>query len=66
VTSRSAPSQLGMNLIIRRSSSKDNFNMWEDIYTFLVYPNQKLNLVWYDRTIESGVWYKYSLQQRNS
>ena len=65
VTSKEKPSSLGMNLIIRRSSSKDNFDIWEDMYTFLAQPTHEVNLVWYDRTIESGVWYKYSLQQRN-
>ena len=65
VTSKEKPSLLGMNLIIRRSSSKDNFDMWEDMYTFLAQPTHEINLVWYDRTVESGIWYKYSLQQRN-
>ena len=65
VTSEENPSSLGMNLIIRRSSSKDNFDIWEDMYTFLAQPTHAINLVWYDRTVESGVWYKYSLQQRN-
>jgi len=54
-----------MNLIIRRSSSKDDFNAWEDVYTFLAKSTEIINLVWYDMTVESGVWYKYSLQQRN-
>lgn len=65
VTSKEKPSSLGMNLIIRRSSSKDNFDIWEDMYTFLAQPTHEVDLVWYDRTVESGVWYKYSLQQRN-
>ena len=65
VTSDQKPKQLGMNLIIRRSSSKDNFNVWEDVYTFLAKSTEVVNLTWYDMTIESGVWYKYSLQQRN-
>lgn len=65
VTSEQRPKQLGMNLIIRRCSSKDNFNVWEDVYTFLAKSTEVINLVWYDMTVESGVWYKYSLQQRN-
>lgn len=65
VTSKEKPSSLGMNLIIRRSSSKDNFDVWEDMYTFLAQPTHEINLVWYDKTVESGIWYKYSLQQRN-
>ena len=65
VTSDQKPKQLGMNLIVRRSCSKDNFNIWEDVYTFLAKSTEVVNLTWYDMTIESGVWYKYSLQQRN-
>ena len=65
VFSEQKPKQLGMNLIIRRSSSKDNFNIWEDVYTFLAKSTEVINLIWYDMTVESGVWYKYSLQQRN-
>lgn len=65
VTSTQYPSQIGMNLIIRRSSSKENFDYWEDMYIFLASPGHNINEIWYDRTVESGVWYKYSLQQRN-
>ena len=65
VFSEQKPKQLGMNLIIRRSSSKDNFNIWEDVYTFLAKSTEVINLIWYDMTVESGIWYKYSLQQRN-
>lgn len=65
VTSTQYPSQIGMNLIIRRSSSKENFDYWEDMYTFLASPGKNVNEIWYDKTVESGVWYKYSLQQRN-
>lgn len=56
---------LSTNYIIRRSSSKDNFEYWEDMYTFLSPYGSILNYTWEDVTVESGVWYKYSLQQRN-
>ena len=56
---------LSTNYIIRRSSSKDNFEYWEDMYTFLSPYGSMLDFTWEDITVESGVWYKYSLQQRN-
>lgn len=56
---------LSTNYIIRRSSSKDNFEYWEDMYTFLSPYESMLDFTWEDVTVESGVWYKYSLQQRN-
>ena len=57
--------KLATNFIIRRSSSKDQFQYWEDMYTFLAPLGKKLDQVWIDKTVESGVFYKYSLQQRN-
>ena len=56
---------LGTNIVIRRSSSKDNFLYWEDMYTTLIPANSFLNLVWKDYTIENGIWYKYSVVKRN-
>lgn len=58
-------SQLGTNIVIRRTSNKDNFKYWEDVFTTPVKPNTILDLVWRDYTIESGVWYKYSVVTRN-
>lgn len=57
--------KLGTNFIIRRSSSKNNFEYWEDMYTFLAPIGEKLDQTWVDKTVESGVFYKYCLQQRN-
>lgn len=57
--------ELGTNIVIRRTSSKNNFTFWEDVYTTLIPPNSKLDLIWKDFTIESGVWYKYSVVKRN-
>ena len=62
---RNTFSTLGTNITIRRSSSKDDFNIWEDMQTFLVPPNSILDYTWYDYTIENGVWYLYSAEQRN-
>ena len=53
------------NITIRRTSSKSNFTLWEDVYTTSI-ENQLLDFTWYDYTIESGVWYKYGAQKRDS
>lgn len=53
------------NITIRRTSSRSNFTLWEDVYTTSI-ENQLLDLIWYDYTIESGVWYKYGVQTRDS
>lgn len=50
------------NITIRRSSSKDNFQKWEDIQNFVFTKSGDLN--WIDLTAESGIWYKYCAQKR--
>ena len=50
------------NLIIRRASSRSNFKFWEKIK---IIPHDSISLlkhIWYDTTIESGIWYKYMIQ----
>ena len=54
------------NLTIRRTSSKSNFHKWEDIKTIIFNNGEELNYSCYDITIESGVWYKYCAQRRNT
>ena len=54
------------NITIRRTSSESNFTKWEDIHTFFYTNKGKLNYQWYDNTIESGIWYTYCIQSRNS
>lgn len=54
------------NITIRRSSSKDDFNIWEDVTTFTLKEGSYLDTLWYDYTVESGVWYKYGMQKRDS
>jgi hypothetical protein len=54
------------NVTIRRSSSKTNFTIWEDIQTAVVNEGKPLDLTWYDYTAESGIWYKYCAQKRSS
>ena len=51
------------NLCVRRASSRDNFTVWEDI-KIISFKNQTINSssIWYDYTIESGVWYQYGVQ----
>lgn len=51
-------------LVIRRSSSKDNFTTWEDMY-FYELDGSAVKLTWYDTTVESDVWYKYCVQRIN-
>jgi len=50
------------NLAIRRTSSKDNFELWEDIKIIQIVDNL-VELDLYDYIIESGVWYKYGVQR---
>ena len=53
------------NLTLRRSSSKSGFKIWEDIANTTVI-NQSLDWNYYDFTVESGVWYQYGIQTRDS
>ena len=47
-------------ITIVRSSSNTRFKEWEEVYTALYHPKDKI--IFDDRTIESGVWYKYNFQ----
>lgn len=50
------------NFVIKRSSSKENFNYWEDVH-YGNFPIKKiLNYIWLDYTIEDGTIYKYCVQ----
>ena len=52
------------NLCIRRTDSKSNFTKWEDIKIINIIQTSVDDLeVFYDYTIESGVWYKYAIQE---
>ena len=51
-------------ITIRRTSSKSDFQLWEDVHTVEL-RDEKLNYTWYDYTVESGVWYKYCIQKRD-
>ena len=50
------------NLIIKRSSYKTNFLIWETL-KYIPHTIDDLRHIWYDTTIEHGVWYKYRIQQ---
>lgn len=54
-----------LELIIKRSSSKTNFTIWED-WKIFSYTEKYINKQFYDMTIESGIWYKYGLQMRGT
>lgn len=49
-----------VTITIVRSSSSTRFKEWEEVYTALYHPKDKI--IFDDRTIESGVWYKYNFQ----
>ena len=54
------------NLTIRRASSDTDFTIWEDVHTTSITNNDFLDFTWKDYTVESGIWYKYGVQKRNS
>lgn len=54
------------NICIRRADSRDNFKTWTDIKVITVKTKALNELpIYYDYTIESGVWYKYGIQAVN-
>ena len=65
ITSTVGENFLG-SFTIRRTSSESNFSFWEDIKTVSYTTGTQLNYEWQDRTIQSGVFYKYCVQKRNS
>lgn len=50
---------------ICRSSSLNNFTVWEDMHNITLL-NPVDEYVWYDNTVQHGIWYKYSLQRQTS
>jgi len=49
-------------IIIRRATAQDNFAKWEDMYISTFDHAPYIDFVWYDYTIESGVFYLYGIQ----
>lgn len=60
-------SSLSGSYVITRSCEDSNYQVWEDI-KYLQFENQIFNntLIYTDFTIQSGVKYKYAIQQENS
>lgn len=50
-------------LIVRRTSSKTNFTIWEDLTEYSYNGAAAIKETFSDTTIESGIWYKYYLQK---
>lgn len=59
-----AASNESRTFYLKRASSKDNFKTWLDIQLFSS-PDGNLDSIpiYYDRTIESGVFYQYGVQE---
>ena len=49
-------------ILIRRTDSKSNFKIWEDLYSQHFEAAPYISIKWCDYTIESGVLYKYGVQ----
>ena len=49
------------NLMLRRTSNKSNYTIWEDV-SYLSVLNQKTNIVYVDYCVECGTSYKYGVQ----
>ena len=54
-----------MNVTLRRTSSKSNFTIWEDVAN-KTFENSTLDWDYYDFSIESGVFYQYGAQSRDN
>ena len=55
------------NLCIRRADARDNFKTWRDVYIYVCKQEDINNIpIYYDYTIESGIWYKYGVQTISS
>ena len=57
---------LNGNFVLNRSSSRDNFNTWNQITKFTMAREDSGLVIWQDFTIEQGVEYLYSIQMYNS
>lgn len=59
-----------MLVYIRRTDSKSNFKVWEDVYSVIFDPESPeqnvYTLDWEDNTVEAGVWYKYGIEYLSS
>ena len=53
------------NILLRRTSSKSNFVIWEDLCNYTL-KNVPMQWQYDDFSIESGVFYQYAIQTRDS
>lgn len=54
------------NFVITRSSEKSNYGVWEDLFYFpLAWQRLNNSLIYTDYTVESGIRYRYAIQQEN-
>ena len=51
----------GDRIIIRRSSSIDDFGTWKNLADFELTQLDISELYWYDYTAEPGIWYRYQI-----
>lgn len=51
------------NFIIKRTDSKSNFKIWEQVYYYSVPLLEIIDFTWFDKTIESGVYYLYGIEK---
>lgn len=58
--SRASTDALNTTMIVRRSSYKSNFTLWETLDTLRINGSIKYN--YFDYTAEAGTWYKYEIQ----
>lgn len=49
-------------IVIKRSSNKSNFTIWEDMYQRNFDNASVIDFEWSDYSIESGIWYDYAVQ----
>ena len=56
----------GTKFVFARSSSRDNFKMWQNVDEVIIQQENVLNVTWFDYTVEPGVWYKYKITRINS
>lgn len=62
---RDATKAMNTNVTLRRTSSRSNFTIWEDIAN-KTFENETLNWEFDDFTVESGVFYQYGAQPRDN
>lgn len=56
----------GDKIIIRRSSSVNNFKTWKFLTEFKIKEDDVAELYWQDYTAEPGIWYRYQVIRQDS